>query len=70
MVEIHFEGQHESLPSILDVNIEKDELNCNEDFTLRNNEELEKLKIVDDDAQDFKALVVMGDESTSLNHMK
>ena len=38
----------------------------NEDITLRSNEELEKPQIVEDDAQDFKALVAREDEQTSL----
>ena len=46
MVVMSFEGQHESLSSILEMNIEKEDLNYNQDITLRNDEELEKLKIV------------------------
>ena len=51
MVKISFEGQHESLPSILEViREEKEDLSYNEDITTRNNEELEKLTRGDDDA--------------------
>ena len=60
-----FEGQHEILPSILEVIREEEEdLSYNEDITSRNNEELEKLKRGDDVVQDLKALVVMQDEPT------
>ena len=65
MVEMSFEGQHESLANILEVNIKEENLNDNEDITLRNNEELEKITRGDDDAQDLKAFVVMEDEPTS-----
>ena len=40
MVEMSFEGQHESLPSIIEVNIEKEDLNYNEDINLRNIEDV------------------------------
>ena len=40
MVEMSFEGQLESLPSIIEVNIEKEFLNYNEDINLRNNEDV------------------------------
>ena len=62
IAELSFERQHESLPSILKVIIEKEDLNYDENIILRNNEEIKKLKIVDDDAQDLNDLVVMGDE--------
>ena len=65
MIELSFEGQHEKLPCILEVNPEKEDLNYNEDITLRNNGELEKLKRVEDDAQELKDLFVKEDESTS-----
>ena len=66
MAKMSFEGQHESLPSILEVIREKEEdLSYNKDITSRNNEELEKLIRGDDDAQDLKTLVVMEDEPTS-----
>ena len=62
MVQMSFEGQHESLPSIFEVNIEKENLNYNEDITSRNNGELEKLKRVEDDAKELKDFVVKEDE--------
>ena len=69
MAKMSFEGQHESLPSILEVIREEEEeedLSYNKDITSRNNEELEKLTRGDDDAQYLKALVVMEDEPISL----
>ena len=67
MVEMSFEGQHESLPSIIEVIREEEEdLSYNEDITSRKNEELEKLTRGDDDAKDWKALVVMENEPTFL----
>ena len=65
IVEMSFEGQHESLSSLLEVIEEEEASSYNEDITSRNNEELEKLTRGDDDAQDLKALVVMEDELTS-----
>ena len=67
MTKMSFEGQHESLTSILEVIREEEEedLSYNKDITSRNNEELEKLMTGDDDAQDLKVLVVMEDEPTS-----
>ena len=65
MVELSFEGQHESLSSILEV-IEKEDSSYNEVVTSRSKEELEKIIRGDDDVQDLKALVVMEDEPTSL----
>ena len=63
MDKMSFEGQHESLLSILEViRDEEEDLSYNKDTTSRNNEELEKLIRGDDDAQDLKALVVMEDE--------
>ena len=66
MAKMSFEGQHDSLSSILEViREEKEDLSCTEDITLRNNEELEKLTSGDDDAKELKSLVVMEDEPTS-----
>ena len=51
MAKMSFEGQHKSLPSILEVIREEEEdLIYNKDITLRNNEELMKLTTRDDDA--------------------
>ena len=47
------------------MNIEKKNLNYNEDINLRNIGELEKFKRVEDDTQELKDLVVKEDESTS-----
>ena len=60
-----FERQHESLPSIVEVVREEEDLRYNKDITSRNNEELDKLTRRDDDAQDLKAFVVIEDEPTS-----
>ena len=66
MAKMSFEGQHESLSSILEVITEEEEdLSYNKDITSRNNKELEKLTRGDDDVQDLKALVLMEDEPTS-----
>ena len=65
MAKMSFEGQHKSLPSILEVNKEDEHLSCNKDITSRRKEELEKLTRGDDDVQDLKAIVVMEDEPTS-----
>ena len=65
MVEMSFEGQHESLPNILEV-IREEDLNYNEDITARNNEELEKITKVEDETQNLRVLVVKEDELTSL----
>ena len=40
MATMSFEGQHESLPSTLGVNIEEENLRYNEEITSRDNEEL------------------------------
>ena len=66
MTTMSFEGQHESSPSTLMVNIEEENLRYNEEITLRDNEELEKFHIVENDAQILETLVVKEDESTSL----
>ena len=65
MATISFEGQHESLPSTLGVNIEKENLSYNEEITSRDNEKLEKFQIVENDAQMLETLVVKENESTS-----
>ena len=63
MVNMSFEGQHESFPSILEV-IREEDLSHNDEITSRNNE-LEKLQRVENDVQELKALVAKEDESTS-----
>ena len=65
MATISFEGQRESLPFTLGVNIEEENLSYNEEITSRDNEELEKFQIVENDAQILETLVVKEDESTS-----
>ena len=65
MAKMSFEGPHGSLPSILEVIGEEEDLSYNKDITSRNNEELDKLIKGDDDAQDLKAFVIMEDEPTS-----
>ena len=66
IVEMSFEGQHESLPNILEVNIEEENLSYNEEITSGGNEEIEKFQRVENKANEWKALVSMEDESTSL----
>ena len=46
MATMSFEGQHESSPSTLGVNIEEENLSYNEEITPRDNEELEKFQTV------------------------
>ena len=74
MATMSFEGQHESSPSTIGVNIEEENLSYNEEITSRGNEELEKLQRVENDAETSKDLVAKEEkESTSLeewNHMK
>ena len=65
MTTLSFEGQHESLPSTLGVNIEEENLRYNEEITSRDNEELEKFQTVENDAQILETLVVNEEESTS-----
>ena len=65
MVELSFEGQHESFSSILEV-IEEEDSSYNEVVTSKFKEELEKIIRGDDDVQDLKVLVVMEDEPNSL----
>ena len=60
-----FQGQHESSPSTLGVNIEEENLRYNEEITSKNNEELEKFQTVENDAQSLETLVVKEDEPTS-----
>ena len=63
MAKMSFKGQHESLPSTLEVNEEEENLNHNEEITLRGNEELEKLQRVKNDAETSKDLVEKEEES-------
>ena len=65
MVEMSFEGQHEGLPSNLEVFKEEENLSYNEEITSRGNEELEKFQIVDNDAQKLETLGLKKDEPTS-----
>ena len=53
MVEMSFEGQHESLPSPFEM-IKEESLNYNEDVTSRSKDELEKITKVEDDAQNLR----------------
>ena len=62
MATMSFEGQHESSPSTLRVNIEEENLRYNEEITSKDNEELEKFQTVENDAQ---ILDVKEDEPTS-----
>ena len=43
MTTMSFEGQHEGLPSTLDVNKEEENLSYNEDITSRDNEKYKKV---------------------------
>ena len=65
MATMSFKGQHESSPSTLGVNIEEENLRYNEETTSKDNEELEKFQIVENDTQILETLVVKEDESTS-----
>ena len=65
MATMSFEGQHESSPSTLGVNIEEENLRYNEEITSKDNEELEKFQTVENDAQILETLVVKEDEPTS-----
>ena len=65
MATMSFEGQHESSPSTLGVNIEEETLRHNEEITSRDNEELEKFQTMENDAQILETLVVKEDEPTS-----
>ena len=70
MVEISFEGQHESLPSLFEV-IKEEILNYNEDATSRSKDELEKIQNVEDDAKNSRIIVVKEDElNSSESHEK
>ena len=66
MATMSFEGQHESSPSALGVNIEVENLRYNEEITSRDNEELENFETVENDAQILETLVVKEDGPTSL----
>ena len=59
-----FEGQHESLPSNLEVTKEEENLSYKEEITSRGNEELEKIQKVEDDTQTLETLVAKEDEPT------
>ena len=67
MAKMSFEGQHESLPSILEVIREEKEegLHYKEDVTSRSKDELENITKVEDDAQNLRILVIKEDEPTS-----
>ena len=65
MVETSFKGQQKNLSSNLKVIKEEENLHYNEDITSRNDEKLEKIQRVENDAQEWKALVAKEDESTS-----
>ena len=65
MATMSFDGQHESSPSTLGVNIEVENLRYNEDITSRDNEELENFETVENDAQILETLVVKEDGPTS-----
>ena len=65
MATMSFEGQLESSSSTLRVNIEEENLSYNEEITSRDNKELEKFQIVENDAQILETLVVKEDEPTS-----
>ena len=64
IVNMSFEEQHESFPSILKVIREEEDLSHNDEITSRNNE-LEKFQRVENDLQELKTLVAKEDESTS-----
>ena len=57
MATMSFDGQHESSPSTLGLNIEEENWSYNEEITSRGNEELEKLQKVENDAETLKNLV-------------
>ena len=65
MATMSFEGLHESSPSTIGVNIEEENLRYNEEITSKDNEELEKFQMVENDAQIFETLVMKEDEPTS-----
>ena len=66
MTTMYFEGQHESSPSTLGVNIEEETLRHNEEITSKDNEELGKFQTAKNDAQILETLVVKENEPTSL----
>ena len=51
MTAMSFDGQHESLPSNLEVSKDEENLSYNEEITSRDNEELEKFQTMENDAQ-------------------
>ena len=65
MAQNMYEEQQRSLPSILEENLEKEEMEYYEDITIKRGGELEKLQRGDDDAHELKELVAREDESTS-----
>ena len=66
MAAMSFEGQHESLPSNLEVSKDEENLSYNEEIISRGNEELEKFQIVEIDVQILETLVAKEEkESTS-----
>ena len=65
MVKTSIKGQQKNLSSNLEVIKEKENLHYDEGITSRNDEELEKLQRVENDAQEWKVLVAKEGESTS-----
>ena len=66
IAKMSFDGQHESLPSILEViREEKEGLHYKEDLTSRSKDEHENITKVEDDAQNLRILAVKEDEPTS-----
>ena len=65
MATISFEGQHESLPSILGVNTEEENWSYNEEITSRDNEELEKLQRMENDVETSKDLVAKEEKESA-----
>ena len=66
MTTMSFEGQHESLPSNLEVSKDEENLSYNEESTSRGNEELEKFQILETDEKNLETLAMKEDEPTSL----
>ena len=64
MVNMSFEGQQESFPSIIRVIREEKDLSHNDEITTRNNE-LVNIQRVENVVQELKALVAKEDESAS-----
>ena len=66
IAKMSFDGQHESLPSILEViREEKEGLHYKEDVTSRSKDEHENITKVEDDAQNLRILAMKEDEPTS-----